>query len=608
MKIRNSVIVLIGVMAGLMMQSHAIPPVSEQLKDPHAADVTVIGHVLEPKKISTTNILSKIALPKGFEINIFARNLINPRMIAVADSGAVYVTRREAGDVVKLIDANQDGMAEHQEVVANRPGMHGIAIDRNTVYLATVNDLYKAAILPDGKFSPLEIFVDDLPDGGQHPNRTIAIGPDGKLYVSVGSTCNACDETNPESATMLQMNTNGTARKIYASGLRNTIGFDFEPHTNELFGMDHGIDWLGDNEQYEELNHIVQGKQYGWPYVYGDGKFNPQDEPPGDISMEEWRSRSIDPLGHYTPHAAPMQMTFYTGTQFPEEYRGDAFVAMRGSWNRKPPAGYEVTRIHFAGGKPIKFEAFVQGFLSQEHGRWIHYGRLAGLAQAKDGALLLADDTNGIIYRISYNGSTLDTKPLGPPTNSFGTHVRIVNGDSISADGPHASNLAFQLLNNNSQQRLSLQSSAFQSGAIIPLKFAAAGENISPPLKWTIGPKGTRSYAIIMEDPDVIANAPFVHWLLYDVPANVLELPEGIPPLPELAKPKGALQGKNDRGAIGYTGPNPPPADPAHRYYFQIFALDIKLNLPVGATREELIEAMQGHVLSNGYMVGFYDQ
>lgn len=591
---------------GFAMQSQAVAPVSAQLKDPRAADVTVVGHILEPKKTSTKNILSNIALPKGFEANVFAKDLVNPRMIAVADNGAVYVTRRDVGDVIRLVDANRDGVAEQRDVVANRPGMHGIAIDGNTVYLATVNDLYKTTIQPDGKFSPLTRFVDDLPDGGQHPNRTLAIGPDGKLYVSVGSTCNACDETNPESATMLQMNTDGTARKIFATGLRNTIGFDFEPDTGELYGMDHGIDWLGDNEQHEELNHIVKGKQYGWPYIYDNDKFNPQDEPPGDITLQEWAARSIEPLGYYTPHAAPMQMTFYTGTQFPEEYRGDAFVAMRGSWNRKPPAGYEIARIRFDGGKPAQFEAFAQGFLSKQEGKWIHFGRLAGLAQAKDGSLLFTDDTNGIIYRIAYTGTSKNTKPLGPPTNSANTDIRVVNGGSVLPDGPHTNNLAFQLL--GGQKSLSVQSPAFQSGARIPRIFAAEGENLSPPLSWTSGPEGTKSYAIIMEDPDAAQNPPFVHWLLYNIPAETLELPQGIPPLPELAKPKDALQGKNDRGSIGYFGPNPPPIDLPHYYYFQIFALDTKLNLPVGATREELLEAMQGHVLSSGYITGFYDR
>ena len=319
--------------------AHAVRSVSQQLKDPKAADVVILGHVLEPKQISVNNTQHKIALPRGFTINVFAKDLVNPRMMAVADNGGVYVTRRSVGDVVLLRDTDGDGKADEQKIVANRPDMHGIAIDGTTMYLATVNDIYRTSIQADGSLSPLELLVDDLPDGGQHPNRTMAVGPDGNLYVSVGSTCNACAETNPESATLLQMKPDGSSRTIFASGLRNTIGFGFEPGSGELYGMDHGIDWLGDNEQHEELNHLVKGKQYGWPYIYDDGKFNPQDEPPGDITLAQWAQRSVEPLGFYTPHAAPMQMVFYTAEQFPDEYNGDAFVAMRGSWNRKPPSG-----------------------------------------------------------------------------------------------------------------------------------------------------------------------------------------------------------------------------------------------------------------------------
>jgi len=599
-----------GVLASVLLIANAYgqQPVSAQLKDPKAADVEIVGHVLEPKKVPPKDLVKSLAVPKGFEINVFAEGLVNPRMIAVADNGTVYVTRRDVGDVVKLADNNKDGVADSQEVVANRPGMHGIAIDGDTVYLVTVNDIYKATIQADGKFSALERFVDDLPDGGQHPNRTLAIGPDGKLYVSVGSTCNACDETNPESATILRMNKDGSDRKIFASGLRNTIGFAFEPRSGELYGMDHGIDWLGDNEQHEELNHIVKGKQYGWPYIYDDGKFNPQDEPPGDISLQDWAARSVNPVGFYTPHAAPMQMAFYTGKKFPEEYRGDAFIALRGSWNRKPPAGYEVARVHFEDGKPVKFEAFVQGFLSRQGDHWVHHGRLAGLAQTKDGALLLADDTNGVIYRVAYIGKATGEKSLGSPTNSEGADVRIDNADPLLPGAAHNPNIALKILGSEKQKPLKISSPEFNDGSSIPPIFAGKGENISPPLKWANGPKGTKSYAILMEDPDVKEQAPFVHWTIYNIPANVLELPAAVPSLPELAHLDGAGQGKNDMGSIGYVGPNPPPTDSSHHYHFQIFALDKKLDLPVGATREELLDAMRTHVLAVSSIVGLYDQ
>lgn len=594
----------LGIAVTFAAPAFAVDP--DQKSNIKPGNAIIVGHVLKPEPLAPDRMEKIMALPQGFEVNVFAKDLLNPRMIAVSRGGSVYVTRRDVGDVVRLVDANRDGVAERREIVANRPGMHGIAIDGNTVFLATVKEIYKTTIQPDGKFAPLELIADDLPDGGQHPNRTLAVGPNGKLYVSVGSTCNACDETNPESATMLQMNPDGTGRKIFASGLRNTIGFDFDPGTGELFGMDHGIDWLGDNEQHEELNHLVQGKHYGWPYVYADGKFNPQDEPPGDITYQEWAARSVEPLGFYTPHAAPMQMTFYTGSQFPREYLGDAFVAMRGSWNRKPPSGYEVVRIQFSGGKPVQFEPFAQGFLNRKGNGWVHHGRISGLAQAVDGSLLVADDANGVIYRIAYTGTSKVVRPLGPPTNSKGADVRVVSADHLRPDGPHAATLAINLL--SSGTAITVDSPAFDMNEFIPRIYALEGENISPPLKWSAGPAGTKSYVVIMEDPDVAQNPPFVHWLLFNIPATVTELPEGVPPSPALPKPDDARQGKNDRGSIGYIGPNPPVPDPAHRYHFQIFALDTTLDLPVGTTREELLAAMQGHVLGSGQLVGLYDR
>ena len=198
------------------------------------------------------------------------------------------------------------------------------------VYLATVNDVYVADVKPDGTFGELQRIINDLPDGGQHPNRTLGIGPDGMLYISAGSTCNACAETSPESATILRASKDGKSRTIFAKGLRNTIGFDWQPGSGALYGMDHGIDWLGDQEQVEELNKIDQGKQYGWPYIYGKSQFNPQDDPPNGITLEQWAKQSTEPQLGYTAHSAPMQMAFYDGNAFPSEYSGDAFIAMRG--------------------------------------------------------------------------------------------------------------------------------------------------------------------------------------------------------------------------------------------------------------------------------------
>jgi glucose/arabinose dehydrogenase len=373
-------------------------------------DVQVTSHVLRPEQVEATDErMKKLKVPEGFRISKFAENLGNPRMIAVADDGTVYVTRRKSGDCLMLRDSDGDGRADQQKVVAQKPDLHSVAVDGNRVFLADIQNVYVADRKPDGTLGELKQIISGLPDGGQHPNRTLAVGSDKMLYITVGSSCNACTETNPEHATMLRATPDGSKREIFASGLRNTLGFAWHPQTRELWGMDHGMDWLGDQEQKEELNLIVQGAKYGWPYVYADSKLNPQDDPPKG-TKEEWAKASREPHLLYTAHAAPMQMVFYTGSQFPEEYRNDAFVAMRGSWNRRPPSGYEVVRIRFENGKPTGFEPFLTGFVQQEGEKWVHFGRLAGLAITPDGSLLAGDDANGVIYRIGQEESAIRSR------------------------------------------------------------------------------------------------------------------------------------------------------------------------------------------------------
>ncbi len=618
---KNALLLLFGF--ALVAGAAFAQPVSERLQNPQSANVEVVAHVVEPEPLDPTpERLAGLQMPEGFEIGVFAEGLINPRMMAVASGGTVYVTRRSVGDVVRLSDTDGDGRADEEEVVASRPGMHGIAIDGRTMYLVTVEDIYRTEIQPDGALAPLERIVDDLPAGGQHPNRMVVVGPDGMLYVTVGSTCNACGETDPENATMLRVAPDGQSRTIYASGLRNTIGYGFVPETGDLYGMDHGIDWLGDNEQHEELNRIVQGAKYGWPFVYADGKFNPADQPPGEITLEEWAEESTEPVGLYTPHAAPMQMAFYTGEAFPEGYRGDAFIAMRGSWNRRPPSGYEVVRIRFEEGRPAGFEPFVKGFLVEEGGGWGHLGRLAGLAQAPDGALLVSDDKNGVIYRIAYTGgadadtSSADTSSAsgGPdaPTNEAAADARVLDTPDAEPPASTPEQLAAEIVRaeGDTTEAASLQvtTPAFENGAAIPETFAAEGENISPALEWSEGPAGTQSYAIVMEDPDVSEKPPFVHWMMYNIPADVTRLDEAVPGGPWVPKPEGALQGTNDRGSVGYFGPRPPKGDPAHGYHIQVFALDAMPDLPHGASRAAFLDAIRGHVLASGEVTGTYQR
>ncbi|MDQ3623262.1 MAG: PQQ-dependent sugar dehydrogenase [Verrucomicrobiota bacterium] len=367
---------------------------------------SIQGHVFKPVQLKPSRErVSKLKAPAGFKMEIFAENLEKPRMMAVAPNGDLYVTRRgEEGDVLLLRDEDKDGKAEPPKTVAKIPHVHGIALHEGSLYLAAVRKLYVAGIKPDGMLEAPKELYGDLPDAGQHPNRTLAFSPGGELFLSVGSTCNDAPEPNPENATMLIVKTDGSGRSIFASGLRNTIGFDWQPGTGELYGMDHGIDWLGDDTQREELNHLTAGSKYGWPFVFEDGKRNPARDPKETTGMtwEEYAKTCRAPVLTATAHSAPMALLFYTSSQFPEEYRGDAFVTFHGSWNRGEPSGYKVARLQFKDGKPAEFEDFLTGFyLPKEKSQ---FGRPCGLALARDGSLLLSDDGGGVIYRISWAG------------------------------------------------------------------------------------------------------------------------------------------------------------------------------------------------------------
>ncbi|WP_421826872.1 PQQ-dependent sugar dehydrogenase [Larkinella sp.] len=375
--------------------------IPETNKEPTSASIQ--GNVFEPALVDATDArVAQLKLPAGFSIAKFADQLGKPRMLAVSSSGNVYVTSREAGTVTLLRDTTGDGKADLNQVVANIKAVHGLTIHMDKLYLVTVKEVYRADLNSDGTLGTPQQLINNLPDGGQHPNRTIGFGPDGLMYITVGSTCNACAEPNAEHATILRANADGSNRIIFASGLRNTIGFGWHPETKELYGFDHGIDWLGDEQQKEELNQIKQGAFYGWPYIYGDGNYNPHPRPMGDTTYAQILAKTTLPTLSYEAHAAPLGMVFYTGgtNGFPTDYQNDAFATMRGSWNRSQPSGYKVVRVHFENGKPTRIDDFVTGFLVNNN--QAQFGRPVGIATMPDGSLLFTDDNNGVIYRVSY--------------------------------------------------------------------------------------------------------------------------------------------------------------------------------------------------------------
>lgn len=295
--------------------------------------------------------------PPGFHIEVFARDLGGANALLALEDGTVLVSRPQLNDVVALRDRDADGRAdEMRTAVASVDHANGLAMRGRMLYVAGVRKIVGAERLPDGSFTEANEVVSDLPDGGQHPERAIGVGPDGKLYVAIGSSCSDCVETNPEHATMLQLDADGANRRIYARGLRNTRGFDWHPSTGEL--------WAGDSG---EINRIGDGLHYGWPLCAGaDAKLCKTTERAA-VSAEK---------------RVPSSFVFYRGTQFPEALRADAFSV----------DGAEVLRVRFENSKAAAVESFVRGF----------EGRLTGAAVASDGALLVSDDATGIVYRISY--------------------------------------------------------------------------------------------------------------------------------------------------------------------------------------------------------------
>jgi Raf kinase inhibitor-like YbhB/YbcL family protein len=557
----------------------------------NATTENVNGHVYEPAKMEPTDErINQLKLPDGFHISKFAA-LSNPRMMAVADDGTIYVTQREPGTLVCLRDTDNDGIADVQKVVAEKKMLHGITIHRGKMYLVTVKEVFVADIKSDGTLGEMRTIINDLPDGGQHPNRTLAVGPDEMLYVTVGSTCNTCNETNPESATVLRATLDGKQRNVYATGLRNTIGFGWHPVSKKMYGMDHGIDWLGDNEQHEELNELVANTRYGWPFVYDDGKTVAHPQPPKDFTKEMWARMSKNPALLYTPHSAPMQMVFYTGNQFPAQYRNDAFVAMRGSWNRNPPSGYEIVRVRFdKSGTPASIEPFITGFLIKgeaPEGKDAIFGRPVGLAIAKDGSLLVGDDTNNIIYRV-YAGADRNRR----------AGERKMYPQVIS----------FNLPETQAAASITVNSKAFKPNSPIPDEHSDYGQKRSPQLSWSGVPEAAKSLVLMVEDPDALSPKPFVHWLVINIPPTVNSLPASLPNSEMLAAILGAMQGATNTSAIGYYGPHPPAGEPPHHYHFQVFALDTMLQLPSGFNRQALLDAIKGHVLAKGELVGTYQR
>ena len=331
---------------------------------------------------------------KGWQVTPVATGLGKPRMLYIGTKGQVYVTRRDAGDVLMLTDTNNDGKFEEMTRVADFPGVHGITAKDNYMYLCNNNRVLRYALNTDGTLGKVaDTLIKDLPSGGQHANRTMDFGPDGKLYISVGSVCNDCKESDKETATMLQVDPVTWKRTLYASGLRNTIGFDWHPLSKEMWGVDNGGDFRGEEWPPEELNHIIMGGNYGFPFAYAKQEVDKTREDPVGSTKEIMAKASQPSVLEFPAHGAPIAFAFFNNG--PD--KGDALVCWHGSWNRQNPSGFKVERIKFdAKGNATASEDFLSGFLKGNE----RFGRPAGVAIADNGTVYISDDANGVIYAL----------------------------------------------------------------------------------------------------------------------------------------------------------------------------------------------------------------
>jgi glucose/arabinose dehydrogenase len=337
--------------------------------------------------------IDKVRLPPGFRIEVVASELENARSMARSPGGTLFVGTRGAGNVYALRDADGDGRYEQRWVLArglNYP--NGVAFRDGALYVAEVQRLLRFDGIESRLAAPPKpVVVTEFPAERHHGWRYIAFGPDGKLYVPFGAPCNVCDK--PEFAVINRMDADGRNREVVARGVRNTVGFDWHPQTGELWFTDNGRDMLGDDEPACELNRLSKpGQHFGFPYCHG-----------GDVADPEHGAgrRCADfvaPALKLGPHVAPLGVKFYTGSQFPPEYRGVAFIAEHGSWNRSRKIGYRISMAWPKAGGGSEYRTFADGFLQGESA----WGRPVDLLVMPDGSLLVSDDHGHAIYRISY--------------------------------------------------------------------------------------------------------------------------------------------------------------------------------------------------------------
>ena len=338
--------------------------------------------------------LDDIQLPPGFSIEVYAE-VPNARSLALGDNGTIFVSNRRQQAVYAVVP-DDDRKPQVIKLLDDLDSPNGIAIHDGDLYVAEVSRVTRYANIESnlGSVPPAEVLDIDLPDKRHHGWRYIGFGPDGKLYINIGAPCNVCREAG--FAAIVRMNPDGSERETFANGIRKSVGFTWHPETEELWFTDNGRDMMGDNLPPGELNHApVAGMHFGFPYCHGTEIPDPEFGKQG--SCEDYAA----PAQELGPHVAPLGVKFYTGESFPDEYRGQIFIAEHGSWNRSEKIGYRVTLVRLEHGQPVSYEPFAYGWLQGQEVS----GRPVDLLVLADGSMIVSDDLEGRLYRISYHTS-----------------------------------------------------------------------------------------------------------------------------------------------------------------------------------------------------------
>ncbi len=345
--------------------------------------------------------LDRIKLPKGFKISVFAE-VDNARSMCVSPSGVVYVGNRSGDKVYAITDKNKDFRADEVRVVASGLNMpNGVAFRDGSLYVAEVNRIlrYDNVEKKTKKPSAPVVVFDKFPTDKHHGWKFIAFGPDGKLYVPVGAPCNICERLdNPVYSSITRLNPDGTGFEVFAHGIRNSVGFTWHPTSKQLWFTSNGRDMLGDDIPGDVLHHVPQaGMHFGYPYCHQ-----------GDLADPEFGTKR--PCSDFTPpaqvlgpHAAALGLRFYTGQQFPAQYRDQLFIAEHGSWNRTKKSGYRLALIKMGTDQKVTaYETFADGWLDEATQK--SWGRPVDVQPLPDGSILVSDDQANVIYRIHYEG------------------------------------------------------------------------------------------------------------------------------------------------------------------------------------------------------------